>query len=72
MNAATIARIAGWETIADQRLPTGTKVIVEDKQVTIRTRDGRSAHVPYGPADTLSSLHNALNDAVQASTQGPR
>ena len=46
MNAATIARIAAWDIIADQEFPAGTKVTVEDGQVTIRTRDGRLAHAP--------------------------
>lgn len=66
MNAATIARIAAWKVIADQELPAGTKVTVEDGRVTIRTRDGRLAHAPYAPADTPDSLYNALKDVVQA------
>lgn len=65
MNAATIARIAAWNVIADQELPAGAKVIVKDGQVTIHPRGGRAAHVPYGPADTPESLYNALKDAVQ-------
>lgn len=73
MNAATIARIAAWGVIADQELPAGTKVTVEDGEVSIHTRgDGRPARVPYGPADTLTSLYNALKDAVRAATQDPR
>lgn len=72
MNAATIARIAAWNVIADQELPAGTKVTVEDEQVTIHPRGGRPAHVPYGPADTLSSLYGALKDAVQAAMQAAR
>lgn len=68
MNAATIARIAAWNVIADQKLPAGTKVAVEDAQVTIRTRGGRPARVPYGPADTLESLRDALESAVRATT----
>lgn len=72
MNAATIARIAAWNVIADQELPAGTKVIVEDERVTIHPRGGRPAHAPYGPADTLESLHDALKDAVRATTQDPR
>ena len=71
MNAATIARIAAWNVIADQELPAGTKVTVEDGQVTVRTRGGQAARVPYGPADTLSSLYDALNDAVRTTTQDP-
>lgn len=71
MNAATIARIAAWNVIADQELPAGTKVAVEDGWVTIRPRGGRPARIPYGPADTLSSLYNALKDATRAATQDP-
>lgn len=72
MNAATIARIAAWNVIADQELPAGTKVTVEDGRVTIHPRAGQPAHVPYGPADTLSALYDALNDAVRTATQAPR
>ena len=71
MNAATIARIAAWDIIADQEFPAGTKVTVEDGQVTIRTRDGRLAHAPYGPADTPDSIRDALKGSVQAITQDP-
>lgn len=71
MNAATIARIAAWNVIADVELPAGTKVAVEDGWVTIRPRGGRPARVPYGPADTLDSLCNALKDAVRTATQDP-
>lgn len=70
MNAATIARIAAWNVIADQELPAGTKVTVEDGQVTIHSRSGRSAHVPYGPSDTPSSLYGPLKEAVQEKTKG--
>lgn len=69
MNAATIARIAAWNVIADTDLPAGTKVTVEDGQVTIHPRGGRPTRVPYGPADTLGSLYGALKDAAQAPTQ---
>lgn len=69
MNAATIARIAAWQVIADQGLPAGTKVTVEDGRITIRPRGGQPASVPYGPADTPESLCSALKDAVQATTQ---
>ena len=72
MNAATIARIAAWNVIADQELPAGTKVVVKDGWVTIHPRGGQPARVPYGPADTLSSLHDALKDAARATTQAPR
>lgn len=72
MNAATIARIAAWDVIADQALPAGTKVTVEDGEVSIRPRGGRAARVPYGPADTLSSLYDALKDATRAAVQAPR
>ena len=71
MNAATIARIAAWNVIADQELPAGTKVTVKDGWVTIHPRNGQPAHVPYGPADTLSSLYDALKGAAQADTQDP-
>lgn len=69
MDAATIARIAAWNVIADAELPAGTKVSVEDGQVTVRPRAGQPTHVPYGPADTLGSIYDALNDAVQATIQ---
>lgn len=71
MNAATIARIAAWNVIADQELPAGTKVTVKDGWVTIRPRSGQAAHVPYGPADTLDSLYSALKAAAQAATLDP-
>lgn len=71
MNAATIARIAAWNVIADAELPAGTKVVVKDGWVTIHPRGGQSAHVPYGPADTLSSLYAALKDAAQADARDP-
>lgn len=71
MNAATIARIAAWNVIADQELPAGTKVTVKDGWVTIHPRNGQPAHVPYSPADTLDSLYSALKDAAQATTQDP-
>ena len=72
MNAATIARIAAWNVIADQELPAGTKVTVGDGQVTIHSRGGQPARIPYGPSDTLNSLYGALKDAVQAATRDPR
>lgn len=65
MNAATVARIAAWNVIADQELPAGTKVTVKDGWVTIHLRGGQPAHVPYGPADTLGGLYDALKDAAQ-------
>lgn len=68
MSPATVARIAAWNVIADQELPTGTKVTVKDGWVTIHPRGGQPAHVPYGPADTLNSLYGALKDAAQATT----
>lgn len=71
MNAATVARIAAWRVIADQDLAAGTKVTVEDGWVAIHPRGGQPTRVPYGPADTLSSLYGALGDAVQATTQPP-
>nr|DAN72863.1 MAG TPA: hypothetical protein [Caudoviricetes sp.] len=72
MNAATIARIAAWNVIADEGLPAGTKVTVEDGRVTVHLRNGQPAHVPYGPADTLDSLYSALKDAARTAAQGPR
>lgn len=71
MNAATIARIAAWNFIADAGLPASSKVTVEDGWVSIHPRGGQPAHVPYGPADTLESLCDALKDAAQAATQNP-
>ena len=71
MKSSTYARIAAWNVIADLEVPAGTKVTVEDKEVTIRPRGGRPACVPYGPEDTISSVYNALKDAVQATTQDP-
>lgn len=71
MNAAVIARIAAWNVIADAELPAGTKVVVEDGWVTIHPRGGRPARTPYGPADTLSSLYDALKEAARAATQDP-
>lgn len=69
MNAATIARIAAWNVIADQELPAGTKVTVEDRWVTIHPRGGQPARAPYGPTDTLEALYGALKDAARATTQ---
>lgn len=69
MNAATIARIAAWNVVADGELSVGTKITVEDGWVTIHPRGGRPARVPYGPADTLESLYNALKGAAQTTTQ---
>nr|DAU69774.1 MAG TPA: hypothetical protein [Caudoviricetes sp.] len=69
MNAATIARIAAWNVIADTELPAAAQVTVEDGRVTIRSRGGQSAHVPYGPADTLDSIYNALKAAARATTR---
>ena len=69
MNAATAARIAAWNVIADQELPVGTKVAVKDGWVTIHPRGGQPTHVPYGPSDTLSSLYSALKEAAQAATK---
>lgn len=69
MNAATIARIAAWNIVADQELPAGTKVTVKDGRVTIHTRGGQPARVPYGPADTPESLYDALKAAVRAAAQ---
>ena len=72
MNAATIARIAAWNVIADAQLPAGTKVTVEDGWVTIHPRGGQPARVPYGPADTLDSLYGTLKDTARAATPAAR
>lgn len=72
MNAAAIARIAAWNVIADVELPAGTKVVVEDGWVTLHPRGGRPIRAPYGPADTPSSLYDALKGAAQTVTQGAR
>lgn len=69
MNAATIARIAAWQVIADQELPAGTKVTVEDGWVAIHPRGGQPARVPYGATDTPSSLYDALKNAPRAAMQ---
>lgn len=71
MNAATIARIAAWNFIADTDLPAGAKITVKDGWVTIHPRSGQPARIPYGPADTPETLHSALKDAVQTVTQDP-
>lgn len=72
MNAATIARIAAWNVIADGELPAGTKVVVKDGWVTIRPRGGQPAHVPYSTTDTLGSLYDALKAAARATVWGGR
>lgn len=72
MKSPTYARIAAWNVIADQELPAGTKVTVEDGLVTILLRGGQTVRAPYGPADTIDSLYNALKGALQATTQDPR
>lgn len=70
MNAATAARIAAWNVIADAELPAGTKITVEDGWVAIHPRTRQPARVPYGPSDTPHSLYDALKEAVQATTKG--
>lgn len=72
MNAATIARIAAWNVIADAELPAGTKVTVKDGWVSLHPRGGQPTHVPYGPASTLESLYDALKGATQATPQAAR
>lgn len=72
MNAATAARIAAWNVIADQELPAGTKVTVKGGQVTIHPQAAQPTHVPYGPSDTPDSLYNALKAAAQAATKGSK
>lgn len=71
LNAATVARIAAWNVIANQELPAGTKVTVKDGWVAIHPRGGQPTHVPYSPADTLDGLYGALRSAVQATAQDP-
>lgn len=72
MKSPTYARVAAWNVIADQELPAGTKVTVEDGWVTIHPRGGQPTSVPYGPADTITSLYSALSDAVRTTTQAAR
>ena len=72
MNAATLARIAAWNVIADGELPAGTKVIVKDGWITIHPHGGQTAHVPYGPANTLDDLYNAIQAATQTTPQASR
>lgn len=72
MNAATIARIAAWNVIADVELPAGTKVTVEDGWVSLHPSGGQPVRVPYGPESTPGGLHDALKDAVQATVQADR
>jgi hypothetical protein len=72
MKSSTYARISAWNVIADLELPAGTKVTVEDDLVTIHPRGGQPACVPYGPEDTVSSVYNALKDAVLATGLAPR
>lgn len=69
MDAATAARVVAWNIILEEDLPVGTKVIVEDGQVTIHPHGGQPAHAPYTPEDTIGSLHRALKAAVLANPQ---
>lgn len=68
-NAATIARIAAWNVIADADLPAGTKVSVKDGWVTLHPLGEQPARVPYGPESTLESLCSALKAAARATPQ---
>lgn len=72
MNAATAARIAAWNVIADAELPAGTKITVKDGWVTLHPRSGQPAHVPYGPDSTPESLYDALKSAARATAQTAR
>lgn len=72
MNAATIARIAAWNVIADSELPAGTKVTVEDGWVTIHLRGEDPARVPYSPTDTINSLYDAIKNETQTTTRRAR
>lgn len=69
MNAATIARVAAWNVIADVELPAGTKVTVKDGWVSLHPRGGQPTSVPYSPESTLEGLYSALRGAAQATTQ---
>ena len=71
MAPATVARIAAWNFIADTDFPAGSKVTVEEGWATIHPRGRQPTSVPYGPADTLESLYNALKSAAQATSQDP-
>lgn len=70
MNAASTARIAAWNVIANEELPAGTRVTVKDGTVTISPRGAQPARIPYGPTDTHDSLYNALKNAVQTDARG--
>lgn len=72
MNTATIARIAAWNVIADVELPAGTKVTVKDGWVSLCSRGGQPARIPYGPESTLGGLYDALKGAAQATAQAGR
>ena len=72
MNAAAAARTVAWNVVLEEDLPVGTKVTVEDEQVTIHPAGGQPARVPYTPEDTIGSLYRALKAAVQAATRAPR
>lgn len=72
MNAATLARIAAWNVIADGELPAGTKVTVKDGWITIHPRGGQTARVPYGPTDTLGSLYDAIKNETQTVARSAR
>lgn len=69
MNAATIARIAAWNVIANADLPAGTKVTVKDGWVSLHPRGGQPARVPYSPESTLASLYGALEGAARTVTR---
>lgn len=66
MNAASTARVAAWQVIADQELPAGTKVTVKDGWVAILPRGGQPARIPYGPESSPETLYGAIRDAIQA------
>lgn len=72
LNTATIARIAAWNVIADSELPAGTKVTVKDGWVAVHLHGEQPTRVPYGPADTLDSLYNAIKDKARTTAQGAR
>lgn len=72
MNAATIARIAAWNFIADAALPAGTKVTVEDGWVSVHPHRGQPVRVPYDHESSLGGLYNALKSAAQATAHAGR
>ena len=69
MNTAAAAQVTAWQVIADQELPAGTKITVEDRWVTVHPRGGQPARIPYGRESSPESLYGAIRDATQATTR---